>query len=97
MKSNLAAWLAPGPRVSRAELRAIDKEYDKLRSALGDGRRTIMDDPTPPTTPPGALEVARVLEPYDLLFFEEPTIPEDPEAYARVRHITEPRSPVPSG
>ena len=33
-------------------------------------------------------EVARVLEPYRLLFLEEPTIPEDPDGYARIRKGT---------
>jgi galactonate dehydratase len=84
VKSNLTAWVAPGPRVTREELRAIDREYDQLRSALGDGI-AIMDDCHAVYDAPSALAVARVLEPYDLLFFEEPTIPEDFEGYARIR------------
>ncbi|MBB29138.1 MAG: hypothetical protein CME25_09580 [Gemmatimonadetes bacterium] len=44
--------------------------------------------PTPISDPPTALEIARLIEPYRLLFFEEPTIPEDPEGYARVRQGT---------
>ena len=84
VKSNITAWIAPGPRVSRAELRAIDKEYEQLRLALGDDIH-IMDDCHAVYDAPTALEIARVLEPYRLLFFEEPTIPEDLEGYARIR------------
>src|SRR6478752_10498609 len=84
VKSNLTAWLAPGPRVSAKELRAIDAEYDKLRQGLGDDV-AIMDDCHAVYDAPSALAVARVLEPYNLLFFEEPTIPEDREGYARIR------------
>jgi len=83
VKSNMAAWIAPGPRVSRAELRQIDKEYDALRTALGDDVH-IMDDAHAAYDAQSALEVSRVLEPYRLLFFEEPTIPEDRDGY---RHI----------
>ena len=87
MKSNLTTWVAPGPRVTRAELRAIDKEYEQLRLALGDDIH-IMDDSHAAYDAPTALEIARVLEPYRLLFFEEPTIPEDLEGYARIRSGT---------
>ena len=61
--------------------------YAALRDALGDEVK-LMDDPHAVFDPPSALEVARLLEPYRLLFLEEPTIPEDPEGYARVRQGT---------
>jgi galactonate dehydratase len=84
VKSGTTEWLAPGPRVSRAELRRIDQAYSRLRDALGDDVE-LMDDPHAAYDAPSALEVARVLEPYRLLFFEEPTIPEDLDGYARIR------------
>jgi galactonate dehydratase len=87
VKSNITAWIAPGPRVTREELRAIDREYEQLRLALGDNV-AIMDDCHAVYDAPSALEVARVLEPYRLLFFEEPTIPEDLDGYARIRQGT---------
>jgi L-alanine-DL-glutamate epimerase-like enolase superfamily enzyme len=48
----------------------------------------LMDDPHAAFAPGAALEVARLLEPYRLLFLEEPTIPEDPAGYAQVRKGT---------
>ena len=44
-----------------------------------------MDDPHAAWHPASALGVAQALEPYGLLFLEEPTIPEDLEGYARIR------------
>lgn len=84
VKSGITMAIAPGPRVSRDELRRIDAAFTALRKALGDDV-DIMDDPHGVYEPGAALEVARLLEPYRLLFFEEPTIPEDPAGYARVR------------
>lgn len=87
IKSNTTLWIAPGPRVSREELRRIDAAYDAYRRALGE-EVELMDDAHAAWHPSSALEVARTLEPYRLLFLEEPTIPEDPEGYARIRRGT---------
>jgi galactonate dehydratase len=87
LKSGLTIRETRGPKITREQLRRIDEWYAALRNALGDGVE-LMDDPHGVFDPPTALEVARVLEPYRLLFFEEPTIPEDPEGYARVRQGT---------
>ena len=84
LKSGISILEARGPRVSREELRKIDRRYAALRQSLGE-EILLMDDPHAAFDPTSALEVARLLEPYRLLFFEEPTIPEDPEGYARVR------------
>jgi len=46
-------------------------------------------------TPSGALRLARRLEPYDPLWFEEPTPPEKPEEMARVARQT--RIPIATG
>jgi galactonate dehydratase len=87
MKSSTAEWVAPGPRVSRAELRRLDRAYDQLRAALGEDVE-LMDDPHAAYDARSGLEVARLLEPYRLLFLEEPTIPEDVDGWARIRAST---------
>ena len=84
IKSGITMDETKGPKISRAQLKNIEAKYDALRSELGE-EVELMDDPHAIFDPPTALEVARLLEPYRLLFFEEPTIPEDPEGYNRVR------------
>jgi galactonate dehydratase len=87
VKSGTTEWIAHGPRVTRDELRRIDRAYDQLRSALGDDVE-LMDDPHAAYDAPSGLEIARVLEKYRLLFLEEPTIPEDLAGYGRIRSGT---------
>jgi galactonate dehydratase len=87
LKSGISIFEAHGPKITRQQLRNIDARYAALRKALGEDI-TLMDDPHAYFDPPSALEIARLLEPYRLLFFEEPTIPEDPEGYARIRQGT---------
>ncbi len=87
IKSSITMFESAGPRISHQQLRTIDERYDALRLALGNDIE-LMDDPHGIFNPTAALEVARLLEPYRLLFFEEPTIPGDPRGYARVREGT---------
>ena len=87
IKSGISIAESKGPKITREQLRNIDAKYEALRDAVGDDIE-IMDDPHAYFDPPTALEIARLVEPYRLLFFEEPTIPEDPEGYARVRQGT---------
>jgi len=87
LKSGITIAESKGPKITREQLRHIDEKYAALRQALGDDV-ILMDDPHAYFDPPTGLEIARVLEPYRLLFFEEPTIPEDPEGYARIRQGT---------
>ncbi len=87
IKSGITIAESKGPKITREQLRNIDAKYEALREAVGPDIE-IMDDPHAYFDPPTALEIARLLEPYRLLFFEEPTIPEDPEGYARVRQGT---------
>ena len=87
IKSGISIFDSQGPKITREELRKIDERYAALRQAVGEDVK-IMDDPHGLFDPPSALEVARLLEPYRLLFFEEPTLPEDPQGYARVRQAT---------
>ncbi len=87
IKSGISIFESHGPKITREQLRNIEARYDALRKAVGDDVE-IMDDPHALFDPPTALRIARLIEPYRLLFFEEPTIPEDPEGYARVRQGT---------
>jgi len=87
LKSGITISETQGPKITRKQLRNIDSHYAALRNALGEEVK-LMDDPHALFDPSSALEVARLLEPYRLLFFEEPTIPEDPAGYARVRQGT---------
>ena len=87
IKSGISIFDTQGPKITREQLRRIDERYAALRKAVGEDVE-IMDDPHGLFDPPSALEVARLLEPYHLLFFEEPTLPEDPQGYARVRQAT---------
>ena len=87
LKSGITIQEARGPGISRRELKNIDRRYKALRRALGE-EVLLMDDPHAVFAPGAALEVARLLEPYRLLFLEEPTIPEDPAGYALVRQGT---------
>ena len=71
------------PRQVATSCARSTRNTTRLRNALGD-EIEIMDDPHAAYDAPSALEVARVLEPYRLLFLEEPTIPEDLEGYAHI-------------
>jgi galactonate dehydratase len=84
IKSGISINETHGPKITPQQLKTIEAKYVALREALGPDVE-IMDDPHALFDPPTALEITRLLEPYRLLFFEEPTIPEDPEGYARVR------------
>jgi galactonate dehydratase len=84
VKSDITIFDSSGPGITRQQLRAIDERYSALRQAIGDDVE-VMDDPHARFNPAAALEIARLIEPYRLLFFEEPTIPGDPDGYARVR------------
>lgn len=84
IKCGITISEAHGPKTTRRQLKNIETKYSALRDALGEDIE-LMDDPHAYFDPPTALEIARLLEPYRLLFFEEPTIPEDPEGYARIR------------
>ncbi|MDA0749017.1 MAG: mandelate racemase/muconate lactonizing enzyme family protein [bacterium] len=84
LKSAITIAESKGPKITREQLKTIDKKYAALRKAIGDDI-PLMDDPHAYYDASTGLEIARVLDPYRLLFFEEPTIPEDPEGYVRIR------------
>ena len=58
---------------------------DEMRERLGTEIDLMVDVHGPPwMTPRDAIALGRELEPYDLLFYEDPVAPEDVEALARV-------------
>jgi len=59
----------------------------RIREAVGD-RADLLFGTHGQFTPAGAIRLARRLEPYDPLWFEEPVPPENPEAMARVAAAT---------
>jgi galactonate dehydratase len=87
IKSATCHMEAKGPKVTHQELKRIEASYIAYRKALGEDVE-LMDDTYGYFDPPTILKIARMLEPYRLLFLEEPCIPENPEGYARVREGT---------
>lgn len=78
-------------------LETLDRCEDfcrKIREAVGT-KADLLFGTHGQFTPSGALRLARRLEPYDPLWFEEPTPPESPEEMARVARGT--RIPVATG
>jgi galactonate dehydratase len=60
-----------------------------LREAVGDDMDIMIDLHGPPWLTPGdAAQVARALEPYRLLFIEDPIAPENLDGYKRIRDAT---------
>ena len=87
IKSGITIAESKGPKATREQMATIDRKYAALREALGEDV-LLMDDPHALFDPPTGLEIARLLEPYHLTFFEEPTLPEDIEGYHRIRSGT---------
>ena len=67
-----------------------------IREAVGT-RADILFGTHGQFTASGALRMARRLEPYDPLWFEEPVPPDMPEEMAQVARATRSRSPPASG
>ena len=64
----------------------IVEKVDAIRRAVGDAIDIMVDLHGPPwMTTKDAIVTGRALEPYDLLFFEDPVAPENAEAYARIQ------------
>jgi 2-dehydro-3-deoxyphosphogalactonate aldolase len=82
------AYSAFDPR--QPSLEALDRSARfarAIREAVGD-RADILFGTHGQFTPAGAIRLARRLEPYDPLWFEEPVPPEMPEEMARVARAT---------
>ncbi|MBC6440000.1 MAG: mandelate racemase/muconate lactonizing enzyme family protein [Rhodospirillales bacterium] len=76
------------PRQPSQERMALSELFVKrLREAVGTGADLLFGTHGQ-FTPSGAIRMARRLEPYDPLWFEEPTPPERPEEMARVARST---------
>lgn len=78
------------PVSPRARARLAARHVEAVRLAVGDDV-DVMIDTVCRLTPPEAMEVARAVEPYGLMFFEDPIEPDDPAAVVRFAE----RSPVP--
>ena len=76
------------PRQLSLELLDLGEEFvRKIRAAVG-SRCDLLVGTHGQMTPAGAIRLARRLEPYDPLWFEEPVPPEIPEAMAQVARAT---------
>lgn len=99
-----AAYVAKGHTAVKADPVSIYTAYDgrqlrlettsrvvefvrKVREAVGD-KADILFGTHGQMTPSGAIRLAKQLEPYDPLWFEEPTPPDIPEAMAQVARAT---------
>ncbi len=80
--------IAPGPReVSLTELRYTDAVLKSIRDAVGDKADILMGTHGQLNTH-SAIRYAKVIEPYDPQWFEEPVSPENVEEMARVAQHT---------
>lgn len=62
------------------------RKVDAIRGAVGDELDLMVDLHGPPwMTPADAIVLGRALEPYNLLFLEDPVAPESSDTYARIR------------
>ena len=76
------------PRQLSLELLDLGEAFvRKIREAVG-SRCDLLVGTHGQMTPAGAIRLARRLEPYDPLWFEEPVPPENPEAMAQVARAT---------
>src|SRR3970040_574576 len=61
-------------------------KVDEIRKAVGDEMDIMVDAHGPPWfTTKDAILIGKALEPYDLLFYEDPVAPENIEALARIQ------------
>ncbi|MGI9598134.1 MAG: mandelate racemase/muconate lactonizing enzyme family protein [Acidimicrobiales bacterium] len=74
-------------KVGRPDLADDVARVGAVRELVGDSIR-FMVDANYSMTVPQAIEAARAFEPFDLLWFEEPTIPDDYAGYARIAEST---------
>lgn len=82
------AYSAFDPRQLSLEALSRSEAFVKtIRNAVGD-RADLLFGTHGQLTPSGAIRLARRLEPYDPLWFEEPVPPDKPEAMAKVARQT---------
>jgi len=70
-------------KVGRARLSEDVARVKAMRAHLGEGF-PLMADANMKWTVEGAIRAARALQPHDLTWLEEPTIPDDPAGHARI-------------
>jgi len=84
----VGGYSAFDPRQPSLEALGRSEEFvSKIRAAVGD-KADLLFGTHGQFTAAGAIRLARKLEPYDPLWFEEPTPPEKPEEMARVARKT---------
>ena len=87
LKSGITMHENLGPNVSKKQLDEIEEKFKILRNEIGE-EIILMDDPHGIFDPSSAIKVAKTIEPYNLLFLEEPVGPEDIKAYSHIRKST---------
>jgi len=81
---NLAkGFLAIKMKVGRPDLKSDIARVEAMRNHLGDGF-PLMVDANMKWTVEEAIRAARALQPYDLTWLEEPTVPDDVAGHARI-------------
>ena len=70
-------------KVGRPRLHEDVERVSAMREHLGQGF-ALMADANMKWSIDGAIRAARALQPYDLVWLEEPTIPDDPSGHARI-------------
>jgi galactonate dehydratase len=83
-----------GPLYDVAHGKRVEAKVRAVREAVGD-EFSIAVDGHGRLNPVNAVEMAKRIEPYGILFFEEPVLPEYPEAMAEVRRVA--RIPIATG
>ncbi len=74
-------------KIGRPELADDVRRVAGVRALIGSGTR-LMVDANYSFTDGEAIDAARAFAPFDLLWFEEPTVPDDYAAYARIAAAT---------
>ena len=83
-----------GPGFDLAHGKRVEAKVKAVREAVGDDFGIAIDGHGR-LSPTNAMEMAKRIEPYGVLFFEEPVLPEYPEAMAEVRRVA--RIPIATG
>ncbi|HEV8639226.1 MAG TPA: galactonate dehydratase [Chloroflexota bacterium] len=83
-----------GPDFDLAHGKRVEAKVRAVREAVGDDFAIAVDGHGR-LNPVNAVEMAKRVEPYGILFFEEPVLPEYPEAMAELRRVA--RIPVATG
>ena len=72
-------------KIGRQNISKDIERIAKIRSVLGNNRK-LMVDANMNWTVDQAIQAARLMQPYNVFWFEEPTIPEDIEGHIRIQN-----------